>query len=109
MSNFIQSFGTLTALTGQVLTPEVAFSSLSLFNILQDPLFLFPMTLFLTVNGAISTGRIATFLAAPEVNMKTLAAIKIKKSHLEIQGNGAHTVSTEDLLKCLENIGMETD
>ncbi|XP_038050112.1 ATP-binding cassette sub-family C member 9-like isoform X2 [Patiria miniata] len=73
------SFGTFTALSGEVLTPDVAFSCLSLFMLLTEPLFLFPMALLVTVSGAISTGRLAAFLAAPEVDMKTLEAIKVKK------------------------------
>ena len=49
------------------MTPEVAFSSLALFNLLTAPLFLFPITLFFFVNGIVSTRRLQTFLAAPEV------------------------------------------
>ena len=45
----------------------MAFSSLALFNLLSGPLFLFPLTLFLFVNGYISTNRLQRFLAAPEV------------------------------------------
>ncbi|XP_038050114.1 ATP-binding cassette sub-family C member 9-like [Patiria miniata] len=73
------SFGTFTAFNGEVLTPDVAFSCLSLFMLLVEPLYLFPQSLSVTVTGAISTGRLAAFLAAPEVDMKTLKAIEVKK------------------------------
>ena len=64
---FLQSFGTYTLIEGKDLTPDVAFSSLALFNLLGAPLFLFPITLFFFVNGIVSTRRLQTFLAAPEV------------------------------------------
>ncbi|XP_033637853.1 ATP-binding cassette sub-family C member 9-like [Asterias rubens] len=97
------SFGTMLPLTGQILTPDVAFSSLALFNLLQDPLFLFPMTLFMTINGAISTARIGAFLAAPEVNMETLTAIETKKTHLDSQSNGR----LENNGNCFSDEGLE--
>ncbi|XP_072037224.1 ATP-binding cassette sub-family C member 9-like isoform X2 [Amphiura filiformis] len=61
------SFGTYTLIENKDLTPDVAFSSLALFNLLGAPLFLFPITLFLFVNGYISTSRLQIFLAAPDV------------------------------------------
>ncbi|XP_022093816.1 ATP-binding cassette sub-family C member 9-like isoform X2 [Acanthaster planci] len=91
------TFSTFTALMGEVLTPDVAFSSLSFFMLLQDPFFLFPFALFSTINGGISTGRLAAFLAAPEVDMKTLSAVKVKRQMHEVRvGNGNHMPNCDD-------------
>ena len=63
----LQAFGIYTPLTGNILTPDITFSSLSLFNQLAVPLFLLPFSLFLLVNAVVSTRRLAEFLVAPEV------------------------------------------
>ena len=52
------------------LTPDVAFSSLALFNQLALPLFILPMSLAFMVNAIVSTKRIQGFLIAPEVEKK---------------------------------------
>ena len=76
----LQSFGTYTLIEGKDLTPDVAFSSLALFNLLGAPMFLFPFTMFLFVNGIVSTRRLQNFLAAPEVEGCTRGS-KWKPSH----------------------------
>ena len=90
-----QSFGTYTWVTEFDLTPDVAFSSLALFNLLGGPLFLFPLTMFLLVNGIISTSRLQFFLAAPEVEgCKAVRSSAGKKSAVgkRVSGNGGHVV-----------------
>ncbi|XP_072028477.1 ATP-binding cassette sub-family C member 9-like [Amphiura filiformis] len=62
------AYGSYTAITGLVLKPDVALPALALFNIFQQPMFLFPINMFLTVNGAISTKRIQKFLNSPELD-----------------------------------------
>ncbi|XP_041459434.1 ATP-binding cassette sub-family C member 9-like isoform X1 [Lytechinus variegatus] len=64
------SFSTYTALTGEPLSPDIAFSSLYLFNSLIDPMFIFPYVISLGVNSHISTKRIKFFLVAPEIEGK---------------------------------------
>ncbi|XP_072177741.1 ATP-binding cassette sub-family C member 9-like [Diadema setosum] len=61
------SFSIYTAITGEVLSPDVAFSSLYLFNSLVDPMFVFPYVISLYVSSHISTKRVKFFLVAPEV------------------------------------------
>ncbi|XP_022081606.1 ATP-binding cassette sub-family C member 9-like [Acanthaster planci] len=62
-------FGTYSALTGKTLTPDVTFSSLSLFNMLGTPLTMVPTALLLLVNGVVSSRRVLNFLLAPEVEV----------------------------------------
>ena len=52
------------------LTPDVAFSSLALFNQMALPLFILPMSLAFIVNAVVSTKRLQGFLIAPEVEKK---------------------------------------
>ncbi|XP_022081543.1 ATP-binding cassette sub-family C member 9-like [Acanthaster planci] len=80
------AFGIYTPLTGSILTPDVTFASLSLFNQLAVPLFLLPFTLFLLVNAVVSTRRLAEFLVAPEV-----------------EGIGEGTDEPEEGEECIEN------
>ncbi|XP_041460450.1 ATP-binding cassette sub-family C member 9-like isoform X1 [Lytechinus variegatus] len=61
------SFGTYEPITGKVLTPDVAFTTLSLFNQMAGPLFMFPFVINLLVNWIVSTGRLKKYLLAPEV------------------------------------------
>ena len=64
---YLQAYGIYTALTGLILTPDIALPALALFNIFQQPIFLFPIHIFLTVNGIISAGRVQKFLNSPEL------------------------------------------
>ncbi|XP_038069146.1 ATP-binding cassette sub-family C member 9-like isoform X2 [Patiria miniata] len=80
------AFGIYTPLTGNTLTPDITFSSLSLFNQLAVPLFLLPFSLFLLVNAIVSTKRLAEFFVAPEV-----------------EGIGEDTDELEEGEECQEN------
>ncbi|XP_054751628.2 ATP-binding cassette sub-family C member 9-like isoform X1 [Lytechinus pictus] len=61
------SFTTYTAITGNVLAPDVAFSSLSFFNNLTSPMFIFPYVISLFVNAHVSTKRLQSYFSGPEV------------------------------------------
>ncbi|XP_071961483.1 ATP-binding cassette sub-family C member 9-like [Antedon mediterranea] len=61
------SFSLYSAIEGVDLTPDIAFSSLALFQQLAVPLFLLPMTLAFLVNAIVSTKRLRNFLIAPEI------------------------------------------
>ena len=50
-----------------MLTASVAFSALSLFNILARVLMIFPIIVRYDANGKVSTKRISKFLNAPEI------------------------------------------
>ncbi|XP_014681970.1 PREDICTED: ATP-binding cassette sub-family C member 9-like [Priapulus caudatus] len=63
------SFGLYTLFEGE-LTATKAFSSLALFNMLNLPLFMFPAIVFIMVSARVSTGRLAAFFEAPEVDAK---------------------------------------
>ncbi|XP_033123425.1 ATP-binding cassette sub-family C member 9-like isoform X2 [Anneissia japonica] len=61
------SFSLYSKLEGVDLKPDIAFSSLALFQQLTVPLFLLPMTLAFLVNAIVSTNRLRNFLIAPEI------------------------------------------
>ncbi|XP_054751630.2 ATP-binding cassette sub-family C member 9-like [Lytechinus pictus] len=61
------AFGTYTSLTGKPLTPDVAFTTLSLFNQITAPLFLLPFVINLFVNCLVSCRRLKTYFLAPEI------------------------------------------
>ncbi|XP_063952995.1 ATP-binding cassette sub-family C member 9-like isoform X1 [Lytechinus pictus] len=102
-------FSTYTAITGKVLTPDVAFSSLSLLNALTDPMFVLPFVINLFVTAWVSTNRLSFFLSGPEVETKedfgrqvvedTMKNGKIKSASYEdheIQMTKSLTLSYED-------------
>uniref|UniRef100_A0A7S1NHE9 ATP-dependent transporter ycf16 n=1 Tax=Eutreptiella gymnastica TaxID=73025 RepID=A0A7S1NHE9_9EUGL len=61
----VVSFAVYSALGG-VLTPEVAFSSLALFNVIKLPLFFFPAVLQVVIEANVSYRRVQKFLALEE-------------------------------------------
>ena len=62
-----QAFATYTPLTGELLTPQITFSSLAFFNLLAIPLFTIPVSIASIVGAVVSSNRIMKFLLAPEV------------------------------------------
>ncbi|XP_071960045.1 ATP-binding cassette sub-family C member 8-like [Antedon mediterranea] len=60
------AYGLYEVFEGTPLTPDVAFSSLSLFNQITIPLFVMPMTFTFLVNAHVSTKRLQNFLQSPE-------------------------------------------
>ncbi|XP_070560016.1 ATP-binding cassette sub-family C member 9-like [Ptychodera flava] len=64
------SFGLYPYLYNTPLTPEVAFSSVALFNQLNIPLMLVPMVIGFTVNTMVSVRRLRKFFIAAEIEGK---------------------------------------
>eukprot|EP00668_Euglena_longa_P015617 GGOE01019733.1.p1 GENE.GGOE01019733.1~~GGOE01019733.1.p1 ORF type:complete len:1708 (+),score=434.21 GGOE01019733.1:758-5125(+) len=69
----VVSFAVFVA-TGGVLTPEVVFTSISLFNVIKLPLIFFPAVIQVVVEAAVSTRRIEDFLLLPEATPQQGAA-----------------------------------
>ncbi|XP_077995245.1 ATP-binding cassette sub-family C member 9-like [Glandiceps talaboti] len=63
----VVSFGLYSVIEKAPLTPEIAFSSLALFNQMTIPLFLVPTIIGFTVNAMVSTKRLRKYFAAPEI------------------------------------------
>ncbi|XP_071784445.1 ATP-binding cassette sub-family C member 9-like isoform X2 [Asterias amurensis] len=61
------SFSMYTKLTGNPLTPDIAFTALAVFGQLSHPLIMIPHIVNCHINGFISTGRLRTFFEAPEI------------------------------------------
>lgn len=49
------------------MTPDIAFTTLSLFNQIVAPLFILPFVINLFVNCLVSCGRLKTYFLAPEI------------------------------------------
>ncbi|KAI8052828.1 P-loop containing nucleoside triphosphate hydrolase protein [Syncephalis plumigaleata] len=60
-------FGAHTWLLGNPLTASTAFTSLALLNILREAIEQLPETIIWTLQGRVSLGRIAKFLAEPDI------------------------------------------
>ncbi|XP_061511303.1 ATP-binding cassette sub-family C member Sur isoform X2 [Anopheles gambiae] len=58
------------------LTAGRLFASLALFNQLTVPLFIFPITIPITLSAIVSTGRLEAFLGQPEVERSSLEGIR---------------------------------
>ncbi|KAI9225148.1 P-loop containing nucleoside triphosphate hydrolase protein [Blastocladiella britannica] len=69
------SFATYTILMGHQLTPSKAFVSLSLFNLLQFPLAMFPSVISSCVESSVSIKRINEFLKLEEIHNSYLRRI----------------------------------
>eukprot|EP00057_Strongylocentrotus_purpuratus_P024843 XP_011679317.1 PREDICTED: ATP-binding cassette sub-family C member 9-like [Strongylocentrotus purpuratus] len=61
------AFAVYTPLNDTPLTPDTAFSSLALFNLISVPLILLPHVLNLSVTLKVSVKRLVEFLGSPEV------------------------------------------
>eukprot|EP00667_Euglena_gracilis_P000143 EG_transcript_143 len=61
----VVSFTVFVALGG-ALTPEVAFTSIALFNVIKLPLFFFPAVIQVVIEAGVSYRRIKEFLMLPE-------------------------------------------
>lgn len=61
------------AVSGKQLTPQIAFTSLALFNVLIGPLNSFPWVVNGIVEALVSLGRLEGFLRSPEVPERSLA------------------------------------
>ncbi|KAI8850823.1 P-loop containing nucleoside triphosphate hydrolase protein [Chytridium lagenaria] len=60
-------FSVYSVLPGNTLAPEIVFPALALINLLRVPMMEMPETLAFVVQANVTIGRIARFLAAPEL------------------------------------------
>ncbi|KFB49204.1 sulfonylurea receptor/ abc transporter [Anopheles sinensis] len=83
------------------LTAGRLFASLALFNQLTVPLFIFPITIPVTLSAVVSTGRLEAFLAQPEVERGSLEGIRTMAPDREpadtapLSGEGRCTASQQ--------------
>ena len=68
----LATFGTFVAASDEPLTAERAFVALSLFNILQFPLSMFPHLISNIVQTSVSLKRLSTFLQHDEIDPDNL-------------------------------------
>ncbi|XP_071815996.1 ATP-binding cassette sub-family C member 9-like isoform X3 [Apostichopus japonicus] len=61
------SYSLYQVLEGKALTPEITFSSLSVFNSMFVPMFMLPQVIQFYVNAVVSTKRLRTFFSAAEI------------------------------------------
>ncbi|KAF8943963.1 hypothetical protein BGZ47_004806 [Haplosporangium gracile] len=76
----IMTFFTYTKIAGNVLTPEIAFPALALFNVLRAPMDAFPEMLSQCLRCKVSAARIDRFLDEEEVLVYANAAAKPRKN-----------------------------
>ncbi|KAK3842992.1 MAG: hypothetical protein J3R72DRAFT_442126 [Linnemannia gamsii] len=76
----IMTFFTYTKLAGNVLTPEIAFPALALFNVLRAPMDAFPEMLSQCLRCKVSAARIDRFLDEEEVLVYANATAKPRKN-----------------------------
>ncbi|XP_030855895.1 ATP-binding cassette sub-family C member 9 [Strongylocentrotus purpuratus] len=74
------AFAVYTPLNSTPLTPDTAFSSLALFNLISVPLILLPHVLNLSVTLKVSVKRLVEFLGSPEV--------KPLDDNMKVRGSG---------------------
>ncbi|KAK5828808.1 hypothetical protein F5H01DRAFT_374251 [Linnemannia elongata] len=76
----IMTFFTYTKIAGNVLTPEIAFPALALFNVLRAPMDAFPEMLSQCLRCKVSAARIDRFLDEEEVLVYANATAKPRKN-----------------------------
>ncbi|KAF9920021.1 hypothetical protein FBU30_010239 [Linnemannia zychae] len=76
----IMTFFTYTKIAGNVLTPQVAFPALALFNVLRAPMDAFPEMLSQCLRCKVSAARIDRFLDEEEVLVYANATAKPRKN-----------------------------
>lgn len=86
-----------------VLTPEICFVALSLFDILKMPLAMIAMVYAEAVQCAVSNTRLKEFFAADEMDSQSIAHVKSELA-VEIKGGNFSWSSTED--SSLHDISM---
>lgn len=79
----LSSFAVYVVISPEPLTSEVAFVAISLFNLLQFPLTVFPNVISSTVEASVSLYRIEAFLVAEELDPNA-----VKREDLETHANG---------------------
>ncbi|KAF9149045.1 hypothetical protein BG015_009183 [Linnemannia schmuckeri] len=76
----IMTFFTYTKIAGNILTPEIAFPALALFNVLRAPMDAFPEMLSQCLRCKVSAARIDRFLDEEEVLVYANATAKPRKN-----------------------------
>ena len=83
-SSISQIFGTYPVLSGKDLTPNVAFVTFVLLNLIVDPLYQLPVVLSNLVNAIVSTRRLQTFFLVPEIGQRASEDTTTDGDHKEI-------------------------
>ena len=91
-------------LTGNVLTPEIAFVSLSFFNIVRMPLASFPFLIVQLIQAMVSLDRINRFLNSQETNPESISHDNDEDKAVLMQ-NASFTWDT-DLPPTIENVTL---
>ena len=75
----VVSFGTFVLMDPEnnVLTAQVAFTSLTLFNSVKEPLFMMPSAIVTSIQGYVSLKRINEFLMSNELDHKAVSIINL--------------------------------
>jgi ATP-binding cassette subfamily C (CFTR/MRP) protein 1 len=98
------------ALTGHTLTPAIAFTSLSLFSILEFPLLVVPYVISDVIEGAVSLKRLSIFLLEPDLQTGAAAVQfvpQLSGAPLCIEVQSANFVwDDEELQSALHNITL---
>ncbi|KAL9940237.1 hypothetical protein V8E36_000942 [Tilletia maclaganii] len=71
----LATFATYSLVTKKELTPDIIFPALSLFSLLQFPLFMVASMISSIIQAQVSAGRIAAFLDSPELDPKARKVI----------------------------------
>ena len=67
-----------------VIDSQTAFVSLTLFNTMRGPLFLLPFGIVSLIQGAVSIGRINSYLNAEELDTKSVSCTKDEYFFLQV-------------------------
>ncbi|KAJ8047636.1 ATP-binding cassette sub-family C member 9 [Holothuria leucospilota] len=76
-------YGLYGIISGKALTPDITFSSLSIFNNMFVPLIILPQVFTFYANAIVSTGRLRTFFSAPEVEENQDGRVKTENNEDE--------------------------
>jgi len=74
----VSTFAVYTAIHGE-LTAAVAFTSLSLFNVLRFPLAVFPMVVTSAVEANVALKRIGDFLGSPQIRARPSSVLDLSE------------------------------
>uniref|UniRef100_A0A915IMN4 ABC transmembrane type-1 domain-containing protein n=1 Tax=Romanomermis culicivorax TaxID=13658 RepID=A0A915IMN4_ROMCU len=81
----VASFASFVFLADGQLTPQTAFVSISLFNILRFPMTLLPMIVSFLIKASVSNKRIKSFLVADEINENSVLRKEEKIGSVKIE------------------------
>lgn len=101
----LSTFASYTLLLGKDLGPEVAFTALSLFNILTFPLGAMPMMARFFMEAKVSADRIETFLLRPEVAPRPSPPVDSSVA-LELNAGAPATLTWPDSSVLLKDVSL---